>query len=106
MMRNVWCSELVHHDDEKKLFSYGMCNNSDSLIIISTLIQTHMVQTECAVCWGAEVPLAGEAEVAGSGGRFRHTHSPTSTHHYSCTTKLISCTTKTMTIKNFTGALV
>ena len=64
------------------------------------------VQTECAVCWGAEVPLAGEAEVAGSGGRFRHTHSPTSTHHYSCTTKLISCTIKTMTIKNFTGGLV
>ena len=31
------------------------------------------VQTECAVCWGAEVPMAGEAEVAVSGGRFRHT---------------------------------
>ena len=28
---------------------------------------------------------------------------PTSTHHYSCKTKLISYTTKIMTIKNFTG---
>ena len=24
------------------------------------------MQTECAVCWGAEFPLAGEAEIVGA----------------------------------------
>ena len=38
MMQNVWPSELVHYDEEERLFSCGMYSNSYSLIIISMLI--------------------------------------------------------------------
>ena len=66
-MQFLWDSESCQFTLEKNSFfayvvTWELLGNIRSEELVRYIISR--VQTERAICWGAEVPLAGEAEVA------------------------------------------